>query len=417
MDPAVPRATLKVLALCAALLLLVAAVTVAVAVSLWRSEALGKLRGCRERAANESRELGERLEELERQRERLERDGDALRRELERARGDSRRDNDSLVSCRERADDARGCFWDVLTLPPPPPLPPAQLQQLVYQQVRLAECQMTATLINTSCSAEKLQLQRQLEQAGSSQKNLEESGRQSQAGLAKATQERDRCQQELQSSRAEGDLSRMELQLQRHECRALQSDMNNKFPRISELVKQLQCGEVESELKQLRERALALLREHQERDSQYIWKSRCELNVQQCRLNCSREKQELENRIQALEKREKDGLEERKRLEQEKEKVGKELEEKRKEAAAQAESLREKLGVCMGTKMPHLDLPGSRGPGSAARSGSFSGPGSYMEFLRNPATLGTMGKKNLEELQQMLQVMEQLMATLKSPSG
>ncbi|NWZ88498.1 PLVAP protein, partial [Poecile atricapillus] len=199
--------------------------------------------------------------------------------------------------------------------------------------------------------AEKLQLQRQLEQAGSSQKNLEESGRQSQAGLAKATQERDRCQQELQSSRAEGDLSRMELQLQRHECRALQSDMNNKFPRISELVKQLQCGEVESELKQLRERALALLREHQERDSQYIWKSRCELNVQQCRLNCSREKQELENRIQALEKREKDGLEERKRLEQEKEKVGKELEEKRKEAAAQAESLREKLGVCMGTKV------------------------------------------------------------------
>ncbi|XP_014117927.1 PREDICTED: plasmalemma vesicle-associated protein [Pseudopodoces humilis] len=292
-----------------------------------------------------------------------------------------------------------------------------QLQQLVYQQVRLAECQMTATLINTSCSAEKLQLRQQLERAGSSQKSLEESGRQSQAGLAKATQERDRCQQELQSSRAEGDLSRMELQLQRHECRALQSDMNNKFPRISELVKQLQCGEAESELKQLRERALALLREHQERDSQYIWKSRCELNVQQCQLNCSREKQELENRIQALEKREKDGLEERKRLEQEKEKVGKELEEKRKEAAAQAESLREQLGVCMGTKMPHLELPGSRGPGSAARSSSFSGPGSYMEFLRNPATLGTMGKKNLEELQQMLQVMEQLMATLKSPSG
>lgn len=107
MDPAVPRATLKVLALCAALLVLVAAVTVAVAVMVWRSEAVGKLRGCRERAANESRELGNRLEELERERERLERDEDALRRELARARGDSRRGNASLVSCRERAVGGR----------------------------------------------------------------------------------------------------------------------------------------------------------------------------------------------------------------------------------------------------------------------------------------------------------------------
>ncbi|XP_064252459.1 uncharacterized protein LOC135284723 isoform X2 [Passer domesticus] len=103
MDPAVPRATLKVLALCTALLVLVAAVTVAVAVSLWRSEVLGQLRGCRERAANESRELGTHLGELERDRERLRSDGDTLRRELARAQGDSARDNASLVSCRERA--------------------------------------------------------------------------------------------------------------------------------------------------------------------------------------------------------------------------------------------------------------------------------------------------------------------------
>ncbi|XP_039558436.1 putative ciliary rootlet coiled-coil protein 2 isoform X1 [Passer montanus] len=103
MDPAVPRATLKVLALCAALLVLVAAVTVAVAVSLWRSEALGQLQGCRERAVNESRELGTHLGELERDRERLRSDGDTLRRELARAQGDSARDNASLVSCRERA--------------------------------------------------------------------------------------------------------------------------------------------------------------------------------------------------------------------------------------------------------------------------------------------------------------------------
>ncbi|XP_066061509.1 uncharacterized protein [Chamaea fasciata] len=110
MDPAVPRATLKVLALCAALLALVAAVTVAVAVMVWRSEALGQLRGCRERAANESRELGERLQELRRQRDGLRRDGDTLRQELQRARGDSGRDKASLASCRQRAV-ARGPAW------------------------------------------------------------------------------------------------------------------------------------------------------------------------------------------------------------------------------------------------------------------------------------------------------------------
>ncbi|XP_051495944.1 uncharacterized protein LOC127394172 [Apus apus] len=102
MDPAVPKATLKVLGLCAALLVLVAAVTVAVAVMVWRSEALGKLRGCRERAVNESRELGNRVAELERERARLRREEGTLRRQLVRARGDGERLNVSLGSCRER---------------------------------------------------------------------------------------------------------------------------------------------------------------------------------------------------------------------------------------------------------------------------------------------------------------------------
>ncbi|XP_074783806.1 coiled-coil domain-containing protein 194 [Athene noctua] len=110
MDPAVPKATLKVLGLCAALLVLVAAVTVSVAVMVWRSEAVGKLRGCRERAANESRELGNRLAELERERSRLQRAAaagaraeGALRRELAQARGDAKKFNVSLAACRERA--------------------------------------------------------------------------------------------------------------------------------------------------------------------------------------------------------------------------------------------------------------------------------------------------------------------------
>ncbi|NWH99119.1 PLVAP protein, partial [Tichodroma muraria] len=199
--------------------------------------------------------------------------------------------------------------------------------------------------------AEKLQLQQQLDQATSSKKTLEENGRQCQAELAKATQERDRCQQDLQSSRTEGDYSRTQLQLQRHECNSLQSDVSDKLPRISELVKQFRCGEAEKELRLMRERAEGLLRRQQERDSRFVWRDACELSVRQCRLNCSREEQELQRRIQGLEKREKDGAEERKRLEAEKEKAGKELEEKRRVAAAQAESLREQLGVCMGAKV------------------------------------------------------------------
>ncbi|NXO45316.1 PLVAP protein, partial [Locustella ochotensis] len=226
-----------------------------------------------------------------------------------------------------------------------------QLQELMYQQMRLARCHMTTTLINTTCSAEKLQLQRQLDQISSSKKILEESGQQSQAELAKATQERDRCQQDLRSARTEGDFSRTELQLQRHECRSLQSDMSDKFPRILELVKQFRCGEAETELRQIRDRAEGLFRRQQERDSQFIWRNSCELSVQQCRLNCSREMQELEKRIQGLEKREKDRLEERKRLEAEKEKVGKELEEKRRAAAAEVEALKVQLGFCMGAKV------------------------------------------------------------------
>ncbi|XP_041273124.1 plasmalemma vesicle-associated protein isoform X1 [Onychostruthus taczanowskii] len=293
-----------------------------------------------------------------------------------------------------------------------------QLRELLFRQVRLTECQVITTLINTTCNAEKLQLQRQLDQASSSKKSLEDSGRQSQAELAKATRERDRCQQDLQSARTEGDLSRMELEVQKHRCSSLQSDVSEKILRISELAKQYQCKEAEKELGQIRDRVEGLLRRQQERDAHFVWRSSCELSVQQCRHNCSRDTQELHKRIQGLEKREKDGEEERKRVQAEKEKAGKELEEKRKEAVAMAESLRQQLGVCMGTKMSHLDLPGSRVPGSAARSGSFPGTGTYMELLKNTATLGTMaGMQNPAELQQMLQLMEQYTATLKNASG
>ncbi|NXX32282.1 PLVAP protein, partial [Nicator chloris] len=226
-----------------------------------------------------------------------------------------------------------------------------QLQDLVYQQMMLAKCHMTTTVINTTCSNDKMQLRQQLEQASSSKKSLEERGRQSQAELDKAIQERNRCQQDLESTRTEGEYSKAELQLQRRECRSLQSNVSNKLPKILELVKQIRCGEAELELRQIREGAEGLFQQQQERDSQFLLRKGCERDLQQCRLNCSRERQDLERRIQGLEKREKDGVEERKRLEAEKEKVGKELEEKRRAAAAQVEVLREQLAFCMAAKV------------------------------------------------------------------
>ncbi|XP_059725926.1 plasmalemma vesicle-associated protein isoform X1 [Haemorhous mexicanus] len=293
-----------------------------------------------------------------------------------------------------------------------------QLRELLFRQVRLTECQVITALINNTCTAEKLQLQRQLDQASSSKKTLEDKGRQSQAELSKAKQEGDKCQQDLQSARTEGHLSRMELEVHKQRCSSLQSDVSEKILRVLDLAKQYQCKEAEKELGQIRERVEELLRRQKERDSHFVWRSSCELSVQQCRHNCSRDAQELQQSMQGLEKRQRDGEEERKRLQAEKEKVGKELEEQRKAAAAMEESLRQQLGVCMGTKMSHLDLPGSRGPGSAARSGSFPGTSAYLELLRNPATLGTMaGMQNPVDLQQMLQLMEQYTATLKNASG
>ncbi|NXF00020.1 PLVAP protein, partial [Menura novaehollandiae] len=195
-----------------------------------------------------------------------------------------------------------------------------QLQGLVYLQVRLAECHMTTTIINTTCSAEKLQLHRQLDQTTLSKKDLEEKCRKSEGTLSKATQERERCQQDLQSIKTEWDYGKTELELQRHESRSLRNDLTNKIAATAELVKQFRCGEAEQELKQLRDRTEGLFRWQQERDTWYVRKNTCELSVQQCHLNCSRELQELEKRLQALEKQLKGGQEERKRLEEEKEK-------------------------------------------------------------------------------------------------
>ncbi|NWI57081.1 PLVAP protein, partial [Calyptomena viridis] len=205
--------------------------------------------------------------------------------------------------------------------------------------------------ISAHSAAEKVQLQRQLDQTTSSKKDLEENCRKTVATLAKTTQEQERCQEDLKTNRTSWDFTKTELELQKHECRSLKNDINENFQRIMGLVKQYRCSEAEAELQQLKDRTEGLFRWQQDRDTWYVRKTACDVNVEQCRISCSREMQELSSRLQAVEKQAKDGQEEKKKLQAEKEQLGKELEEKRKAAVAQVESLREQLSVCMGTKV------------------------------------------------------------------
>lgn len=108
MDPSATKAILRVLGLCVVLLLLVAAATVSVAVMVWHSEAVRKLQGCREQAANETAMLGGRVAELERDRAELRarleegaRREKLLQRQLGAAKDEGRKLNTTLLSCWE----------------------------------------------------------------------------------------------------------------------------------------------------------------------------------------------------------------------------------------------------------------------------------------------------------------------------
>ncbi|KYO34721.1 hypothetical protein Y1Q_0004240 [Alligator mississippiensis] len=108
MDPSATKAILRVLGLCVVLLLLVAAATVSVAVMVWHSEAMRKLQGCREQAANETAMLGGRVAELERDRAELRarleegaRREKLLQRQLGAAKDEGRKLNTTLLSCWE----------------------------------------------------------------------------------------------------------------------------------------------------------------------------------------------------------------------------------------------------------------------------------------------------------------------------
>ncbi|XP_028569174.2 coiled-coil domain-containing protein 194 [Podarcis muralis] len=108
MDPSAIKATLKVLGWCAVVLLVLAAVTVTVAVMAWHSEAARQLRRCREQVANETAALGDKVAELERERagrkkqlEKLAQREKDLQKQLGQAKESRKRLNATLMDCLE----------------------------------------------------------------------------------------------------------------------------------------------------------------------------------------------------------------------------------------------------------------------------------------------------------------------------
>ncbi|NXX05225.1 PLVAP protein, partial [Larus smithsonianus] len=221
---------------------------------------------------------------------------------------------------------------------------------IFYQTTKLDECHMTISLINASCSADKALLRSQLDQTALAKKELEENCRKAGATLSKVTQEHENCQRDLLTTRTLCDTTKTNLQLLKDECRTLRSDMSYSFQRIKEMVGPYSCSTVLDQLNRLTQRTEELFLWQQERETKYVGKSVCDMTLHQCHLNCSREKHELERRLQDAEKQVKGGQEEKKKLLAEKEQLGKELEEKGK-AAAQAGYFKEQFNICVGSKV------------------------------------------------------------------
>ncbi|KAM9618953.1 plasmalemma vesicle-associated protein [Morphnus guianensis] len=302
----------------------------------------------------------------------------------------------------------------------PNPIPKLQemMKIIFYQKIKLDECHMTISVINASCSAEKALLRNQLDQTALAKKELEENCRKAGATLTKATQEQESCQRDLLNTRIACEPAKSNLDLLKHECRSLRSDMNYFFQRIKGLAVPYSCSDVNEQVTWLTQQTEGLFLWQQERETKYMGKSVCDMNMLQCRINCSREKQDLDKRLQDAEKQVKGNQEEKKKLLVEKEQLSKELEEKSK-AAAQAGYLKDQLNICMGSKMDtFFDITGSRVLGSSGWPGPFASTGSYADALRNQGIFGNMGKINVEEIQRTVQkIVEQYTSTLKNASG
>ncbi|NWI69887.1 PLVAP protein, partial [Todus mexicanus] len=232
------------------------------------------------------------------------------------------------------------------------PIPKLQemMKIIYYQKTKLDECHMTISLINASCSAEKALQRSQLDQRALAKKDLEENCRKLGALLTKATQEQEHCQQDLITTRTMHEATKTNLELLKHECGSLRSDMNYIFQRIKGTGSSYNCDAVQEQLKWLTQQTEGLFLWQQERETKYVGKSVCDMNLHQCHVNCSREKLELEKRLQDVEKQVKGCQEEKKKLLAEKEQLGRELEEKSR-AAAQSGYFKEQLSICMGSKV------------------------------------------------------------------
>ncbi|CAI7935567.1 Hypothetical predicted protein, partial [Podarcis lilfordi] len=101
-DPSAVKATLKVLGLCAVLLLVLAAVTVSVAVMAWHSKRLANSGGAGSRVAELERERAKREKQLEKLAQR-EKD---LQKQLGQAKESRKRLNATLMGCLENV-----VFW------------------------------------------------------------------------------------------------------------------------------------------------------------------------------------------------------------------------------------------------------------------------------------------------------------------
>nr|XP_005505579.2 plasmalemma vesicle-associated protein [Columba livia] len=325
--------------------------------------------------------------------------------------------------------------------------PLAKLQQMVmiisYQKRKLDECHMTTPIV---CPPpQKAQLRSQVDQSTLSKKDLEENCRKAGATLTKTTEEQKSCERELMTTKTVCESTKTNLELLKHECGSLRSDMSYSFQRIKDILSPYSCSTVHEQLNWLTQRTEGLFLWQQERETKYVGKSVCDMNLLQCRINCSGEKQELEKRLQDVEKQVEGGQEEKKKLLLEKEQLGKELEG----IFALASFFRKLLHTrfCRATGctpgkdkplehpgvpfMPALtpplsppqldaffDLTGSRVPLGSGRSSPFVNTGSYADALQNQGIFGTMGKINAEEIQRTVQkIMEQYTSTLKNPSG
>ncbi|NXO56426.1 PLVAP protein, partial [Aramus guarauna] len=287
--------------------------------------------------------------------------------------------------------------------------------QVLAQKVQrdLDKCNSTQTPNPIPKVTEKALLRSKLDQTALAKKELEDNCQKSGAMLTKATQEQESCQRDLLTTKTVCESTKTNLELLKHECSSVRTEVSYIFQRIKDMLSPYSCSIVHEQLNQLTQRTEGLFLWQQDRETKYVGKSVCDMNVLQCQINCSREKQELEKRLQDVEKQVKSGQEEKKQLLAEKEQLGKELEEKSK-AAAQAGYFKDQFNICMATKMD-FDITGSRVLASGGRPGPFASTGSYADVLRNQGIFGNMGKINTEEIQRSVQkIMEQYTSTLKN---